>query len=118
MTDDKKAYGRGDIILVSNNPKPQNNREQKGQRPWLVVSDQSLNENGPVVWAIPFTSTSSNYPLVFDWTSNVPGTRTKGSLLCDQLTTLDVEHRPSRFLEHVTVPEQVYFLIQVVLGLK
>ena len=33
-----EPYGRGDIIIVSNDPKPKNNYEQEGVRPWLVVS--------------------------------------------------------------------------------
>ncbi len=115
---EKNVLGRGDIILVSNDPKPKNNREQKGLRPWLVVSDELLNANGPFVWAIPFTSTPRDYPLTFDWTKNVGDSKTKGSLLCDQLTSLDVDHRWHQLLEHVEVPREVDDLIQGILGLK
>lgn len=114
----KMPYGRGDIILVSNDPKPENNHEQKGRRPWLVVSQKALNENGPFVWGIPFTSTNRNYPLNFDWTHNGPQTTTKGTLLCDQIAALDVNQRESRLLEHTEIPEEVDLMIQAVLGYK
>ena len=63
-----KPYGRGDIIVLSNDPKPKNNNEQKGPRPWLVVSRTLLNGNGPFVWALPFTTTEREYPLAYNWT--------------------------------------------------
>ena len=74
-------YGRGDIILVSNDPKPKNNNEQKGMRPCLVVSRRLLNENGPFVWVVPFTTTEREYPLAFNWTLNCPDTTTKGCVI-------------------------------------
>lgn len=118
MAPTNNIYGRGDIILVSNDSKPKNNNEQKGMRPWLVVSRRLLKENGPFVWAIPFTTTVRQYPLAFDWTNEGPNTTTKGTLLCDQIYSLDVEHRWSKLLEHTEVPLKVDNLIQAVLGYK
>lgn len=113
-----EPLGRGDIILVSNDPKPSNNNEQKGTRPWLVVSRRVLNENGPFVWVVPFTSTKRDYPVAFDWTNKGPATKTKGTLLCDQINSLDVRSRKCKFLEHTEVPERVDTLIQAILGYK
>lgn len=118
MAFNHKPYGRGDIIIMSNDPKPKNNNEQKGLRPWLVVSRTLLNENGPFVWALPFTTSERNYPLAFNWTEKIPSTETHGTLLCDQLTALDVTHRWTKPIEHVEIPAEVDSLIQAVLGYK
>lgn len=118
MVNTQKLLGRGDIILVSNDPKPSHNNEQKGTRPWLVVSSKALNENGPFVVAVPFTLTQRDYPLAFNWTNNGPDTKTKGTLLCDQINSLDVRSREWKFLEHTEIPEQVDLLIQAIFGYK
>lgn len=110
--------GKGDIILVSNDPKPQHNWEQKGKRPWLVVSQTELNQNSPFVWAIPFTSTYRDYPLSYNWDNQSLRTVTKGTLLCDQLCSLDVHHRSYKILEHVSVPAEVNMMIKAVLGFE
>lgn len=109
---------RGDIILVSNDPKPYESNEQKGKRPWLIVSERLLNEVSPFVWAVPFTSSKREYPLAIDWDSVYPSSVTKGTLLCDQLTTMDVLHRNYRLLEKVEIPEEVDYRIQAILGYK
>lgn len=113
-----EPYGRGDIIIVSNDLKPKNNYEQKGVRPWLVVSRRLLNKRGPFVWAIPFTTTEREYPLAYNWTQKGPNTETYGTLLCDQLATLDVSHRWTKFIEHTEIPGEVDLMIQAILGYK
>lgn len=118
MVFNHEHYGRGDIIMVSNDPKPKNNNEQKGLRPWLVVSRKLLNERGPFVWAVPFTTTERKYPLAYDWTKKGPNTETHGTLLCDQLVTLDVYHRWTKLVEHTEVPAEVDLMIQAILGYK
>lgn len=118
MENTYQPYGRGDIILVSNDPKPKNNREQKGLRPWLVISRRLLNENGPFVWAVPFTTTEREYPLAYDWTNKGPNTETYGTLLCDQIAALDVRHRWTKLIEHTEVPNEVDLMIQAILGYK
>lgn len=114
----QKPLTKGDIILVSNDPKPHHNREQKGLRPWLVLSEQALNEVSPFVWAVPFTTTDRSYPLVYEWLAAERGTQTYGTLLCDQLTTLDVVHRYYSFLEHTDVPVEVDQLVKAILGFE
>lgn len=112
----KRLLSKGDIILLSNDPKSQNNWEQKGKRPWLVVSQPELNKNSPFVWAIPFTSTYRDYPLAYRWDDQKLRTVTKGTLLCAQLCSLDVYHRDYKFLEHTSVPAEVDYMIKAVLG--
>lgn len=114
----KDTLSRGDIILVSNDPKPNNNNEQKGKRPWLVVSEGLLNEVSPFVWVMPFTSTVRDYPLALEWSVVCPTSKTTGTLLCDQLTTMDVLHREYKLLEKVEIPEEVDYRIQAILGYK
>lgn len=114
----KTILGKGDIILVSNDPKPSNNREQKGKRPWLVISEPLVNASSPFVIAIPFTTSDRNYPLVYNWSENATSSKTKGRLLCNQITALDVRHREWKFLEHVEVPIEVDDIIQAILGYK
>lgn len=118
MISTHKTYGRGDIILASDDPKPKNNNEQKGLRPWLVVSRKLLNEYGPFVWAIPFTTTEREYPLAYNWIKKGPDTETYGTLLCDQLVALDVHHRWTKLVEHTEVPAEVDSMIQAILGYK
>lgn len=118
MSHKKEVLGRGDIILVSNDPKPNGVNEQKGVRPWLVVSDQELNATGPFIWAIPFTTTEQRHPLAPEWEQINNKTETKGYLLCNQLSTLDVKHRSYKFLEHTNIPLLVDDIIQAILGYK
>lgn len=118
MSHKKEVLGRGDIILVSSSPKPNGNSEQKGKRPWLVVSTKLLNRTSPFVIAVPFTTTIRSYPLVYDWGKGKPNSKTKGILLCNQLTALDVRNREWNLLEHVAIPTEVDDIIQAILGYK
>lgn len=113
-----QVLGRGDIILISSSPKPHGNTEQSGKRPWLVISRKLLNRTSPFVLAIPFTTTIRKYPLVYNWSEHYPNSVTKGVLLCNQLTALDVKNREWTLLEHVTVPIEVDNIIQAILGYK
>lgn len=100
-----RVLARGDIILLSNLPKPEENHEQKGTRPWLVLSSFRLNETSPFVIAAPFTSTITDYPFSINWRDYVFSTKTSGMLLLEQMTCLDVDNRSFRYLEHVkTLP--------------
>lgn len=48
----------------------------------------------------------------------MPSTEIHGTLLCDQLTALDVTHRWTKPIEHAEIPAEVDSLIQAVLGYK
>mgnify|MGYP002510901444 CR=1 FL=1 len=114
----QNTLSKGDIILVSNDPKPNKTNEQKGRRPWLVVSEGLLNEVSPFVWVVPFTSTERDYPLALNWSKVCSTSETTGTLLCDQLTTMDIRHRDYKLIERVEVPEEVDYRIQAILGYK
>lgn len=114
----KKVLGRGDIISISSSPKPSGNSEQRGRRPWLVVSEQLVNRTSPFVIAIPFTTTVRNYPLVYSWDKQQHNSKTGGTLLCNQLTALDVNSGDWSFVEKVEVPVEVDTIIQAMFGYK
>ena len=82
---------RGDIIMLENAPKPEKNHEQKGYRPWLVVSDPFLKKFTPFAWVIPFTSEDKSFPTVVKWNPKQAGT----CLLYTSPSPRDVEE--SRF---------------------
>lgn len=109
---------KGDIIMLDNAPKPENNHEQKGYRPWLVVSDPFLRKFTPFAWVIPFTSEEKSFPTVVRWSPKQIGTITKGTLLVEQMTSLDLEHRHYRLVDHTDhIPVEVYDHIKAILGI-
>ena len=109
---------RGDIIMLENATKPEKNHEQKGYRPWLVVSDPFLKKFTPFAWVIPFTSEDKSFPTVVKWNSKQAGTRTKGTLLVEQMTRLDLDNRSYKLVDHTDhIPEQVFHNIRAILDI-
>lgn len=109
---------QGDIIMLDNAPKPEHNHEQKGYRPWLVVSDPFLSVVTPFAWVIPFTSEKKNFPTVVKWNGEQEGTKTKGTLLVEQMTSLDLVNRRYRIVDHTdNIPKQVFRNIKNILGI-
>jgi len=51
---------QGDIYWADLNPNK--GSEQKGIRPFLIISGNSMNENFPVIIGCPITSKIKNYP--------------------------------------------------------
>lgn len=109
---------QGDIIMLDNAPKPKHNHEQKGYRPWLVVSDPFLTVVSPFAWVIPFTSEEKNFPTAVKWNGKEEGTVTKGTLLVEQLTSLDLKNRKYKIVDHTDrIPKQVFQNIVNILAL-
>ncbi|WP_367341833.1 type II toxin-antitoxin system PemK/MazF family toxin [Limosilactobacillus sp.] len=109
---------KGDIIMLDNAPKPPYNHEQKGYRPWLVVSDPFLRKFTPFAWVIPFTSEEKDFPTVVKWDSQQTGTKTEGTLLVEQMKSLDLENRHYRLVDHTDhIPAEVYEHIKAILGI-
>lgn len=109
---------RGDIIMLDNAPKPEHNHEQKGYRPWLVVSDPFLSVVTPFAWVIPFTSEEKSFPTVVRWNGRQEGTVTKGTLLVEQMTSLDLDNRKYKVVDHTdNIPKQVFRNIKSILGI-
>lgn len=110
---------KGDIIMLDNAPKPHNNHEQKGYRPWLVISDPFLRKFTPFAWLIPFTSEKKHFPTVVDWDAKTAGTKTTGTLLVEQMTSLDLENRSYKLVDHTDhIPPIVYDHIKAILAIK
>ena len=95
---------QGDIITLSLNPRM--GHEQKGFRPVVVLSNNIVSEYTNVVIAAPISTTQRRLPLY----RNLPdGLITKGTVLLDQLVTLDYKARSFQFVETISRD----FLIQL-----
>lgn len=86
----------GDIIFV--NFDPYLGHEQKGQRPALVVSIDSLSKTSPFAWVAPITHGKWNYPTHVKLDSR---TKTDGQIYVEQLMTIDYHKRSIKFVEKV-----------------
>ena len=93
--------GQGDIISV--NFSPTKGREQKGERPALVVSNTKYNEKSGFVLACPITSATKplNVRVPLDGR-----TKTKGDILCEQIRIIDLQERSFHFIE--TMPADLF----------
>ncbi|MHC6204782.1 type II toxin-antitoxin system PemK/MazF family toxin [Breznakiellaceae bacterium SP9] len=88
---------QGDSIKLDLNPRK--GHEQQGFRPVLVLSNNIVPRYTNVVIAAPVSMTQRRLPLYCDLP---PGIITKGTVLLDQLVTLDYTARSFQFIE--TVP--------------
>ncbi|MCL2379154.1 MAG: type II toxin-antitoxin system PemK/MazF family toxin [Defluviitaleaceae bacterium] len=87
---------QGDIISI--NFSPTKGREQKGERPALVVSNTKYNQKSGFVLACPITSTTKllNIRVSLD-----ERTETQGDILCEQIRIVDLHERPHSVIESV-----------------
>jgi mRNA interferase MazF len=85
---------QGDIIALDFSPTQ--GHEQSGYRPALVISRDFYNEKTGFVVVCPITNTLRTFPSrVF-----LDGqTKTTGSVICEQIRTIDVKARNPRFIE-------------------
>jgi mRNA interferase MazF len=95
---------QGDIISLNLNPRK--GHEQQGFRPVIVLSNNIVSQFTNVVIAAPISTTQRRLPLYHDLPDNL---NTKGTVLLDQLVTLDYKARSFNFIE--TVPAD--FLLQL-----
>jgi mRNA interferase MazF len=85
---------KGDIVFINFNP--QAGREQKGQRPALVISPKQYNEKVGLALFCPITSQIKAYPFEV----NLPiKLKTRGAILSDHLKSLDWQARKAKFVE-------------------
>ena len=93
---------RGDIYLVSLDPT--SGHEQQGTRPVLVVSPAAFNRLTKTPVVLPIT-TGGNFALTAGFAVSLAaaGTKTTGSIRCDQPRALDLGSRHARKLENVPV---------------
>jgi mRNA-degrading endonuclease toxin of MazEF toxin-antitoxin module len=89
---------RGEIWLVGLDPTQGD--EQKGRRPVLIVSPEAFNRVTKVPVVLPITS-GGNFARTagFAVTLEGAGTKTTGSVHCDQPRALDLEARNGKKLE-------------------
>lgn len=90
---------RGDMVWLDFNP--QLGHEQRGRRPALTVSFKAYNEKIGLALFCPITSKEKGYPFEVVISSK----KIKGSVLSDQIKSLDLRERNVEFIEKIGVKE-------------
>ena len=93
----KNSYvpDRGDIVWVDF--KPQRGHEQAGRRPALTISPKMYNAKAGLALMCPITSKIKDYPFEVSIMQN----KIQGSVLADQIQSLDWHERNPRFIEKI-----------------
>ena len=100
---------QGDIIKINLNP--QKGHEQQGYRPYICLSNKIISDTANIAVFAPISSTKREYPLYI----KLQGTETTGSVLLDQVVTIDYNARNFDFIESVPVAVIKELLAKVVL---
>ena len=87
---------QGDIIWLDFDP--QAGHEQKGRRPALVLSNDSLNKYSIFALACPITNTDKGHPFHVKLDNR---TKITGVVLCDQARMSDINARKFEFIERI-----------------
>lgn len=90
---------QGDIIKVNLSPKK--GHEQEGYRPYICLSNKIISDTANIAVFAPITNTKRQYPLYI----KLENIKTTGSVMLDQLVTIDYNARDFRFIE--SVPQEV-----------
>lgn len=85
---------QGDIVML--NFTPHAGHEQAGQRPALVVSNQSFHRYTGLAIFCPITNQIKDYPLHVRLDDR---TKTTGEILCEHVKSLDYRARKAAFVE-------------------
>lgn len=86
---------QGDIIKINLNPKQ--GHEQQGYRPYICLSNKLISDTANIAVFAPISNTKRKYPLYVE----LAGTKTTGSVLLDQIVTIDYNARNFNFVESV-----------------
>ena len=86
---------QGDIIKINLNPKK--GHEQAGYRPYICLSNKIISDIANIAVFAPISNTKRQYPLYI----KLQSTKTTGSVLLDQLVTIDYNARDFVFVESV-----------------
>ena len=86
---------RGDIVWLDFNP--QLGHEQRGRRPALTLSFKAYNEKIGLALFCPITSKGKGYPFEVE----LEFKKIKGSVLSDQIKSLDWRERNIEFIEKI-----------------
>ena len=100
---------QGDIIKINLNPKQ--GYEQRGYRLYICLSNKIISDMANIAVFAPISNTERVYPLYI----KLQGTKTTGSVLLDQLVTIDYSARNFEFVESVPVDVAEELLEKVVL---
>lgn len=100
---------QGDIIKINLNPKK--GHEQQGYRPYICLSNKIISDTANIAVFAPISNTKRKYPLYVKLT----GTKTTGSVLLDQIVTIDYNARNFSFVESVPTAITKELLQKVVL---
>jgi len=87
---------QGDILYIDLDPRM--GHEQQGERPVIVLSNNIVAKYTHVIIAAPISTTQRRLPLYQDLPDEL---NTEGTVLLDQLVTLDWKERNSEFVESV-----------------
>ena len=87
---------QGDIITIDLDPRM--GHEQQGLRPVIVLSNNIVSKYTNVVIVAPISTTQRRLPLYHNLPDNL---KTKGTVLLDQLVTLDYKARSFNYIETV-----------------
>jgi mRNA interferase MazF len=103
---------RGDIVWLDFNP--QLGHEQRGRRPAIVLSHKKYNEKIGLGIFCPITSKQKGYPFEVA----VKGIQIDGSILSDQVKSLDWKIRNIEYIERVNdnILEEVLDKIKVIIS--
>src|SRR5215469_17626641 len=96
MKNGKRCPLQGDIIKI--NLDPRKGHEQSGYRPYVCLSNKIVSDHANIAIFAPISITKREYPLYIP----LQKTKTQGSVLLDQLVTIDYNARNFRFVE--TIP--------------
>ena len=88
---------QGDIIKINLDPKK--GHEQAGYRPYICLSNKIISDYANIAIFAPISNTERKYPLYIP----LQKTKTTGSVLLDQLVTIDYNAREFLFIE--AIPE-------------
>ena len=95
----KKIPLQGDIIKINLDPKK--GHEQAGFRPYICLSNKIVSDYANIAVFAPISNTERKYPLYIP----LHKTKTSGSVLLDQLVTIDYNARNFKFIE--TIPSSL-----------
>src|SRR6056297_1841057 len=87
---------QGDIVFLEFDP--QKGHEQKGQRPALVISNDTFNHFTKMALVCPITNTNRGFPFYVKLNSQ---THTTGVIMCEQVKSLDIYARNISFSEKI-----------------
>jgi mRNA interferase MazF len=105
---------RGDVVLAS--LEPVKGSEQGKTRPCLIVQNDTANKFSNTTIIVPITSTipDKEYPTTVHIEPNTAGLTQAGTILCNQIRTISIEHRIIKKLGHL----QTEMMRKVDLALK